>query len=155
VASLSPEAVVSIAPLEANLDTWRGLARVVSTLAIGLGAIALILAVIGVYGVVTYVVGRRTREIGVRLALGAQSKNIVALMLMRTMRPVLVGAAVGLLLGIGLSRVLSSVLFGVNPADPAALLFALVVVVGCAVVAGVVPARRASRADPNVVLHYE
>ncbi len=73
----------------------------------------------------------------------------------RTMRPVFVGAVVGLLLGIGFSRVLSSVLFGVSPVDPAALLFALLMVVGCAVAAGVVPARRASRADPNVVLHYE
>lgn len=69
--------------------------------------------------------------------------------------PVVIGGTVGLLAGLGLSRVLESVLFGVSPLDPAALLAALLIVVGGAVAAGVVPARRASRADPNAVLHYE
>jgi predicted permease len=155
VAALDPGVAVSIAPLEANLDMFRSLARVVSTLALALGVIALVLAGVGVYGVVTYVVGRQTREIALRVALGAQPRDVIMLVLKRTMRPVFVGSAVGLLLGMALSRVLSSVLFGVSPADPAALLFAMLVVVGCAVAAGVIPARRASHANPNAVLHYE
>jgi ABC-type antimicrobial peptide transport system permease subunit len=71
------------------------------------------------------------------------------------MRPVVIGAAIGLLAGLGVARVLSSVLFGVSPADPIALVVALLVVGGGAVAAGVVPARRASRVDPNTVLHQE
>jgi predicted permease len=155
VAALDPELVVQVAPLEANLDGWRSLARVVSTLAASLGGVALVLALVGVYGVVAYAVGRRTREIGVRIALGAGRRDIVALVLKKTMRPVVIGAAIGLLAGLGVSRVLESVLFGVSPLDPLALLVALLVVVGGAVAAGVVPARRASSADPNAVLHYE
>ena len=155
IAALDPGLVAQIAPLEANVDAWRSLARVVSTLAASLGGVALALALVGVYGVVAYAVGRRMREIGVRIALGAGRRDVVALVLTKTMRPVLVGAAIGLLLGLGLSRVLESVLFGVSPLDPLGMLAALLVVVGGAVVAGVVPARRASRADPNAVLHYE
>ncbi|HZF29562.1 MAG TPA: ADOP family duplicated permease [Gammaproteobacteria bacterium] len=155
VAALDPELVVRVAPLEANLDIWRRLAQVVSTLAASLGAVALVLAVVGVYGVVAYSVGRRVREIGVRIALGARRGDVVALVLRKTMRPVLVGAAIGLLAGLGVSRLLSAVLFGVSPADPAALAVALLVVLGGAVAAGVVPARRASRLDPNAVLHHE
>jgi ABC-type antimicrobial peptide transport system permease subunit len=155
VAALDPELVVQVAPLEANLDGWRSLARVVSALAASLGGVALVLALVGVYGVVAYAVGRRTREIGVRIALGAGRRDIVALVLKKTMRPVVIGAAIGLLAGLGVSRVLESVLFGVSPLDPLALLVALLVVVGGAVAAGVVPARRASSADPNAVLHYE
>jgi predicted permease len=155
VAALDPEAVVSVMPLEAHLDGWRSLARVVSTLAASLGGVALVLALVGVYGVVAYAVGRRMREIGVRIALGARRPDVVALVLKKTMRPVVIGAAIGLLIAVGVSRVLSGVLFGVSPTDPIALLVALLVVVGSAVAAGVIPARRASRADPNAVLHYE
>jgi predicted permease len=153
--ALDPDAIVNVAPLEANLDLWRNLAHVVSTLAASLGGVALVLAVVGVYGVVAHAVGRRMREIGVRVALGAGPGDVVALVLKRTMRPVVVGAAIGLLLGLGVAPVLSSVLFGVSPLDPFALLVALLVVVGGAVAAGVVPARRVSRLDPSTVLHYE
>jgi predicted permease len=155
VAALDPDLVVQVAPLEANLNGWRSLARVVSTLAASLGGVALVLALVGVYGVVAYAVGRRMREIGVRIALGAGRRDVVALVLRKTMRPVVIGAAVGLLAGLGFSRALDSVLFGVSPLDPLALLTALLVVLGGAVAAGVVPARRASRVDPNTVLHYE
>lgn len=154
VAALDPELVVQVAPLEANLEGWRSLARVVSTLSASLGGVSLVLALVGVYGVVVYAVGRRMREIGVRIALGAGRRDVVSLVLKKTMRPVVIGAAVGLVLAGGASRVLSSVLFGVSPLDPVALLAALVVVGGAAA-AGVVPARRASRVDPNAVLHYE
>jgi predicted permease len=155
VAELDPQLVVLVAPLEANLDLWRSLARVVSTLAAALGAAALVLTAIGVYGVVAYAVSQRMREIGVRIALGARSVDVAAAVLKQTMRPVVVGAAIGLVAGLGTARVLSSVLFGVSPTDPVALLVALLVVGGGAVAAGAVPARRASRIDPNAVLHHE
>jgi putative ABC transport system permease protein len=155
VARLDPGLVVRVAPLEANLDVWRGIARVVSALATALGAVAVTLAAVGIYGVIAYAVGRRVREIGVRIALGAATRDVVALVLKQQLRPVAIGAVIGLAAGLAVSRVLSSVLFGVSPSDPIALFGAIVVVGSVALIAGVVPARRASRVDPNVVLHYE
>ena len=155
VAELDHGLVVDVAPLEANLDLWRSLARLASTLASSLGALALLLATVGVYGVVAYAVGRRKREIGIRIALGASAGSVLALMLMRTLRPVVVGAIIGVAAAVGVSRVLSSVLFGVSPVDPMALLGAVVVVAGVAFAAAALPARRAARVDPTRTLHYE
>jgi predicted permease len=155
VAELDPGLVVRVAPLEANLETWRRLARVVSSLSSALGVLALVLASVGIYGVVAYAVGRRLREIGVRITLGASARSVVALMLKRTMRPVVIGAVVGGATAAGASQVLSSVLFGVSPVDPVALTGAVLVVAGVAFAAGTLPARRAARVDPSRTLHYE
>jgi predicted permease len=152
---LDPALVVRVAPLEANLDLWRSLAGISSTLATALGTLALILAAVGIYGVVAYAVGRRAREIGIRMALGASARGVVALMLKRTMRPVFIGAALGLAAAMGVSQIFSSVLFGVSPVDPVALLGAFFVVAGVAYAAGTLPARRAARVDPSRTLHYE
>jgi predicted permease len=154
-ADLDPALVVRVAPLEENLEVYRSFARISSTLATALGVLALVLATIGVYGVVTYAVGRRVREIGIRIALGANARSVVALMLKRTMRPVAIGAAIGLAGAIAVSQILSSVLFGVSPVDPAALLGGTAVVAGVAFAAGVLPARRAARIDPSQTLHAE
>jgi predicted permease len=154
-AALDPTLVVRVVPLEANLEIWRGLARIVSSLSSALGVLALVLASVGIYGVVAYAVGRRVREIGIRVALGANARSVVALMLKRTMRPVVVGAVIGAAGALGVSRILSSVLFGVSPFDPVALLGAVFVVAAIAFAAGAVPARRAARVDPTRTLHYE
>jgi ABC-type antimicrobial peptide transport system permease subunit len=114
-----------------------------------------VLASVGVYGVVAYAVGRRTREIGIRIALGATAPNVLALMLRRTMRPVVIGAVSGVVLAMGASQVLSSVLFGVSPVDPIALIGAALVVTAVAFAAGALPARRAARVDPSRTLHSE
>jgi predicted permease len=116
---------------------------------------ALGLAAVGVFGVVAFGVSQQTREIGIRIALGANARSVVALMLKRTMRPVVIGATIGLAAAVGVSQVLSSVLFGVSPVDPVALLGALLVVAGVAFAAGTLPARRAARVDPSRTLHYE
>lgn len=155
VAELDPALVVRIAPLKANLEIWRRLATVVSSLSSSLGLLALVLASVGVYGVVAYAVGRRVREIGIRVALGASARSVVALMLKRTMQPVLIGAVLGVAAAAGVSQVLSSVLFGVSPLDPVALIGAVLVVAGVAFAAGTLPARRAARVDPTRALHYE
>jgi hypothetical protein len=155
VASLDPGLVVRVQPLEANLDYWRSLAGVISALATSLGVVALALAAVGIYGVVAYAVGRRVREIGVRIALGAATRDVVMMVLKQQMRPVAIGAAVGIVAALAVSRVLSSVLFGVSPTDGVALLAAVLVVAGVTLAAGVLPARRASRVDPNTVLRYE
>jgi predicted permease len=154
-AEIDPALVVRVAPLEQNLELWRSLAGISSTLATALGALALVLASVGIYGVVAYTVGRRAREIGIRMALGANARGVVALMLKRTMRPVVIGAVVGLAAAVGVSQVLSSVLFGVSPVDPIALLGAVIVVAGIAFAAATLPAQRAARVDPSRTLHYE
>jgi ABC-type antimicrobial peptide transport system permease subunit len=95
------------------------------------------------------------REIGVRIALGAGHRDVVALVMKKTMRPVVIGAAIGLFLGLGVSRVLSSVLFGVSPVDPVALIGAALLVAGVAGAAAAMPALRAARFDPSRTLHCE
>ncbi|HEX7237292.1 MAG TPA: ABC transporter permease [Gammaproteobacteria bacterium] len=154
-AELDRALVVRVAPLETNLDFWRKISGLVSSIATSLGALALVLASVGIYGVVAYAVGRRAREIGIRMALGASAGSIVGLMLHRTMRPVVVGAAIGLVAALGASQIISSKILGVSPADPLALLGAALVVTAVAFAAGALPARRAARLDPSKTLHYE
>ena len=154
-AELDPALVVQVAPLEDNIELYRSLAGLSSTLATALGTLALVLASVGVYGVVAYAVGRRTREIGIRIALGANARSVVALMLKRTMRPVVIGAVLGVAAAVGVSQILSTALFGVSPVDPIALLGAVLVVAGVAFAAATLPARRAARVDPTQALHYE
>ena len=89
------------------------------------------------------------------MALGANRRSVVELMLKRTMEPVLVGAVIGVAAALGVSKMLSSVLFGVSPVDPIALIGAALVVAGVAVAAGAMPARRAAHVDPSRTLHYE
>jgi putative ABC transport system permease protein len=117
--------------------------------------VALVLSVVGVYGVVSYAVVHRTPEIGLRLALGAQRENILRLTIARALRPILAGLAVGLAGALVASRLLTSLLFEVKPSDPAtfALVAALLGIVALA--ACLIPARRATRVDPMVALRYE
>ena len=155
VADLEPTLVARVRPLEANLEIWRALAGLVSSLSASLGALALVLAAVGIYGVVAYGVGRRVRELGIRLALGASARSVVTLTLRRTMRPVVVGAVVGAAAALGVSQLLASVLFGVSPLDPIALSAAVLFVSAVALVAGFLPARRAMRVDPMTTLRDE
>jgi ABC-type antimicrobial peptide transport system permease subunit len=147
--------VVRVFPLEENLAWWRGLSATVTTLGASLGVLALALASVGIYGVVSYSVTRRYREIGIRIALGATGRNVLAMVLRRTMRPVVIGATIGIAAAIATSGILSSVLFGVSPADPAGLGSGALLVVGVALTAGVLAARHAARIDPTVALRYE
>jgi ABC-type antimicrobial peptide transport system permease subunit len=155
VRSLDPELVVRVIPLEANLAWWRGVSGMVTTLGAGLGALALVLASVGIYGIVGYTVSRRYREIGIRMALGAQASDVLGMILRQTMRPVVVGALVGVVAAIALSRILSSFLFGVSPADPIGLGGAVLLVMGVALIAGIVAARRGTWVNPTTTLHYE
>jgi predicted permease len=155
VRTLDPGLWVRVNPLEANIEWSRNLSRIVTALAASLGALALVLAAVGIYGVVAYFVTRRFREIGIRMALGAKSRNVLGLILRRTMRPVLIGAAVGVGAGAGLSSVLSSVLFGVSPVDPAGLIGAASFVLFVALMAGALASRPATRVDPMVTLRHD
>jgi predicted permease len=155
VRALDPSLVVPVLPLEAMLGWSRSISGTVTTLFGSLGVLALLLASVGIYGVVSFVVTGRYREIGVRLALGATSSRVLGLILRQTMRPVVVGAVIGVAAASALSRVLSSVLFGVSPADPLGLGGAALLVLGVALAAGIMAARPAMRADPTVALRHE
>jgi predicted permease len=144
---LDPDLVVPVFPLEATLSWWRGISRTVATLGVGLGALALVLASVGIYGVVTYAVTTRYREIGIRIALGACTRDVLAMVLRQTMRPVVIGAVMGTAVAAALSRVLTVALFGVSPADPMALGGGALLVVTVALASALLAARPATRAD--------
>jgi predicted permease len=124
-----------------------------STLLLGtLSAIGLVLAVVGIYGVIAYFVTQRVPEIGVRIALGATPRSVLALVVRSGLRPVVLGVAVGLVASFWLTRLLAGLLYGVTPNDPATVVGVVLLLVGAAVLASLVPARRATRVDPARVL---
>jgi len=154
-ADLAPQLAVSVRPLAENFAYWRSISGIATALSGGLAALGLVLASIGIFGVIATVVGRRIREIGVRIALGAGRRDVLQLVLDKSLRPALIGAAIGALACLLVGRVLSSLLFGVSPSDPIALAGACLAVLGAAVLASIVPARRALNVDPMTALRYE
>ncbi|HXY25735.1 MAG TPA: ABC transporter permease [Candidatus Acidoferrum sp.] len=120
-----------------------------------LAGIGMFLAVIGLYGVTAYLMKRRTREIAVRMALGAQRGQVVRLVLLGSSKLALIGIALGLASAFGVCRILSNVLYGVKPSDPAVYALCALVVFTVALLASYIPARRAMRVDPMVALRYE
>jgi putative ABC transport system permease protein len=127
-----------------------------SMLLLGIFAsLALVLAAVGIYGVMSYSVAQRTREIGIRMALGAQRSDVLKMTIGGGLRLVLIGAAIGLVAALILTRVMSSLLFGVSPTDPLTFLSISLVLVSVAVLASYFPALRATRVDPMFALRYE
>jgi macrolide transport system ATP-binding/permease protein len=153
--SLDPDVSVDVTKLEDNLEIWRAPSRIVAALSGALGALALLLASIGVYGMVSYSVSRCVREIGIRMAVGASGADVVRLVLRQAMRPVLIGTLVGMALCAGGSQVLSSMLFGLSAHDPIAFICVPVFLLAVALIASCIPARRAMRVDPMIALRCE
>jgi putative ABC transport system permease protein len=120
-----------------------------------LGVVALLLAAMGIYGVISYVVAQRTREMGIRLALGAQRRDIFKVVLRQGLTLTLIGAAIGVALSFALTRFLSSLLFGVSAHDPATFVAIILLLMIVALMASYLPARRATDVDPIVALRYE
>jgi predicted permease len=147
--------LVTVEPLSDNVRLLQTLSGIAAGVAGTLSLLALGLAAIGVYGVVAYVVSRRRREVGVRLALGARAPDVQRLILRQTLRPVAIGMPVGIAAAAAAARLLESVLFGVSPYDPLAFIGAPLVMLAVAAAAALVPTRRAVRADPMSVLRSE
>jgi len=149
--------ILSIAPFvdltERSVGLW--IVRLGATLFGAFGGIALLLAVVGVYGVKAYAVACRTREIGIRMALGANRGDVFALIMRQGALQTALAVSVGLLLALAAGRVLSQILYQVSPADPFALLFSGIILAAAALLACFLPARRATRVNPMVALRTE
>jgi macrolide transport system ATP-binding/permease protein len=140
---------------EDHLEIWKLGSRITSTLALALGLVGLLLASVGIYGVMAYAVAQRTKEIGIRMTLGAQRKDVLRLILAQSMRPVGIGVGLGLAGCAAVSGVLSSLLYGVSPLDPLVFGGVACFLASVALLAGWAPARRATRVDPMSALRHE
>ena len=150
-----PNSLIEVRTLSAQVDNTMVRERMMATLAATFGLLALMLAAIGLYGLLAYSVERRTREIGIRMALGAQRIPMVALILQGAARLVIIGIAIGLPTAWAASRGIETMLFGVTPMDPSAVAGAIVALTITAQLAAYVPAWRASRVDPLTALRHE
>ena len=151
----STQAVTSIATMEQKVAQNLARPRFSAVLLNWLSGLALLLAVVGIYGVLAYSVAQRTGELGIRIALGAQGRDILRLVIGQGMRLVLVGVGSGLVAAIGLTRWLKTLLFGVTTSDPLTYLGAAMLLMMTALLACWLPARRATRVDPMVALRHE
>lgn len=147
--------ILAVRTVNQQIDRRLITEPLVAVLAAFFGGLALLMAAIGLYGVMSYSMTRRTNEIGIRMALGASATGVMRIVLGESLWMVAIGMAIGLPCGLAVARVISSRLYGVSALDPASIAAALFIVLGSAVLAGYVPAHRASRINPMVSLRHD
>jgi predicted permease len=150
-----PAMAVQVRPLSAQVEGTIGQERAMATLATAFGVLALAIACIGLYGLEAYTVARKTKEIGVRIALGAARQRIVGMVLRSAVRLVAIGLLIGLPAAWAASRWVQAMLFGLRPVDPVSIVGAIALLTAAALLAAYLPARRASLVDPVVALRHE
>jgi ABC-type antimicrobial peptide transport system permease subunit len=138
-----------------RLDQALFMERLMAKVSGFFATLALLLACVGLYGVMSYDVARRTHEIGIRMALGAQRRDVIGLALRETMLLVGIGAIIGLCAAMGATRLIASMLYGLAPNDPLTIALAGLSLLAVAALAAYLPARRASRVDPMVALRHD
>jgi predicted permease len=149
--NLKPE----IGPLSSSLERQVGQERLIAKLVAFFGALALCLAAIGIYGILAYGVSQRTNEIGIRMAIGAEAADVVGMIAKETVAMVIIGLSSGLVAAYFITKLVQNRLFGVNSTDPLVLVTAIGLLALIAMLAGMLPAWRASRIDPAIALRYE
>jgi predicted permease len=147
--------IYSLRSADEQIDNSLRIERLIASLSSVFGLLATLLAVIGLYGVMAYAVSRRTREIGIRMALGAINSDVIWMVMREVLLLVAIGVAIGVPAAILLSQFVKSQLFGLEPHDPSTILASTVLLALVAGLAGLIPALRASRIDPMRALHYE
>ena len=152
---INPAITVSFQGFKPMIEATILRERLMATLSGFFGLLALLLACIGLYGILSYGVASRTNEIGIRMALGAARRNVFWLILREGLLLVIAGVAVGLPMIFAVTRLAATLLFGLTPTDPFSLIFAALLMLAVAMVAGYLPSRRATRVDPLVALRYE
>ena len=155
VKRLDPNVKASSTLLERSVGRWVWFSQVGATLSSALGLLALLLAAVGIYGVMSYSVTQRTREMGIRMALGASQDDVLKLVVGQGLRLTLLGVAIGFFISLAVTRVMAGMLYGVKPTDPVALVSVSLLLTAVALLASYLPARRATKVDPMVALRYE
>jgi predicted permease len=156
VAGVDPDvALLGVGSMESYLDRALLLPRLGAGLLTAFAALGLLLAAVGIYGLISYAVTRRRREVGIRLALGASSRQVIRLVLRDSLKLTLIGAALGLVAAIGAGRLAQGLLFATSPSDPLTLAGTALVLIATAALAAFIPALRAARVQPSEALRSE
>jgi predicted permease len=155
IAEKHPDVVTEFSDFQKEIRDGLVQERLMAMLSGFFGLLAVLLAVVGLYGVISYIVAMRRNEIGIRMALGATPRNVVAIIVRQTLVLLALGAAVGVVLALAAVQTASALLFGLEPNDPLTFAAATALLVAIALIASFLPARRASRVDPMVALRYE
>lgn len=156
VSSIEPDQAVSeIETMETVVSDSEGPRRLPMVLLAAFGALSLILAAVGIYGVVSYSVTQRTHEIGIRVALGAGRGDVLRIVFAQSLKWVFAGIVVGLGASFGATRLLATLLYRISPTDPRVLSASAVLLISVALLATYIPARRAMRVDPVIALRNE
>jgi putative ABC transport system permease protein len=154
-ASVDANVTPLVRRVEETMDSVLSPVRIAAAAATGLGVVALLLAATGIYGVVAFAIGRRRREVGIRMALGADRTAVCRLVLWQGMKPVLIGGLIGLVLAGTTSQLIRVMLYGISPLDPVSFAGTCALLALAALIAMAWPVRQALGVDPAVTLRYE